>query len=802
MLLNYIKTSLKSFRANKLATLINLVGLAIALCICLLVLLYVRFETGYDSYNVNVRDIYRLVTDVKTGTATDYRTAAAPMGPAMQAAFPEVKAQTRLFLDNLLIQKDEQAFGDEEIAYADSTLFTVFTLPLVSGNPATVFSKPFNTVLSETAAKKYFGSTDAVGKTLIVDGTQPAVVTGIMKDMPANSQLRVDILFSMQTLLQVFNPSRANDWTKFGCNTYLLLQPGTNAARIKAKLPAFVKQHIDDKSSQYNLQLEPLQSVYLHGKPRGWRTGSIVTGNITNVYIFIFTAVLVLVIACINFINLATAISLKRAKQIAVRKVVGAGKTQLLLQFLSDAVLLSLIAAVLALLLGQLLLPVFNTIAGKVIATSVLQSPLYIGWLTGIAIVTGLAAGIYPALHLSALNPVKHLKASYYRGGKGALLRKVLVTAQFSLSIILVIATLVVLAQVNYMQHKQPGFDKDQALAIDYHFDGRVFENHETFRQQLLNVPGVTAASYSSCIPGKATVKMLTGIVNANGSLQQADMDAYSIDNAFLQQYSIPVIAGRGFLANSAQDSSSALLLNETAVKALGYKTLADVIGKPFTQAGFNHDDGYTGTVIGVVKDFHYQSLKEAIEPLTINMYQWRYTYLNLTLSHTNLPATINALQKKWAQLAPGLPMSYVFTDDAFNAQYVAEERFVTLFTAFAVVAIILSCLGLFGLCAFSAASRSKETGIRKVLGATGYNIVALLSKDFLQPVALAMLIACPLAWFAMHSWLQHYAYHTVISWQYFVMAGVAVTGISVVTISYHTIKASLVNPALILKTE
>lgn len=802
MLLNYIKTSLRSFKANKLVTLINLVGLAAALCVCLLVLLYVRFETGYDDYNVNIKDIYRLVTDVKTGNTIDYRTAAAPMGPALQDAFPEIKAQTRLFLDNLLIQKDEKTFGDEEIAYADSSLFAVFTLPLTSGNPATAFSKPFNIVLSETAARKYFGNADAMGKTLTVDGTQPAVVTGIMKDMPANSHLRVDILFSMPTLLQVFNPARANDWTKFGCNTYLLLQPGYNINNLTAKLPAFIKQHISDKTSEYTLSLEPLKSVYLHGKPRGWRTGSIVTGNITNVYIFIFTAVLVLVIACINFINLATAISLKRAKQIAVRKVVGAGKTQLLLQFLCDAVLLALIATAFALILAQLLLPLFNTIAGKVIATSVLQSPAYIVWLVLIALVTGLAAGIYPALHFSALNPLKHLKASYYQGTKGALLRKILVTAQFAFSIILVVATLVVLAQVKFMQHKQPGFDKDQVLAIDYHFDGRVFENHETFRQQLLSVPGVKAVSFSSCIPGKANVKMLTGIPAANGIVQQADMDAYSIDNAFLQQYNIPVIAGRGFLPNSASDSSGALLLNETAVKALGYKNVHDVIGKPFTQAGFSQGNGYTGTVTGVVKDFYYHSLKDAIEPLAINMYQWRYTYLNLTLNPNNLPATITALQKKWAQLALGLPMSYVFTDDAFNAQYIAEERFGKLFTVFAVVAIILSCLGLFGLCAFSAASRSKETGIRKVLGATGYNIVALLSKDFLQPVVIAMFIAFPLAWLAMYSWLQHYAYHATISLQYFAVAGIVVMVIAVVTISYHTIKASLANPVTILKTE
>lgn len=801
IMLYYLKTAAKSFTRNKSVTAINLAGLAIALCVCFLVMLYVRFETGYDAYNTNAADIYRLVTDVKSGSNIDYESASAPMGPAIQAAFPEVKAQTRIFLDNLLIQKDDKTFGDEEIAYTDASLFNVFTIPLVSGNPATVFDKPFNMVLSQTAAKKYFGNADPVGKTLLVDGKQPALVTGVMQDMPVNSHLRVDIFFSMPTLLQVFNPSRATDWTKFGCNTYLLLQPGYNASQLTAKLPAFVKQHVNQSTAAYTMQLEPLRSIYLHGKPRGWRTGSVATGSITNVYIFIFTAALVLIIACINFVNLATAVALKRAKEVAVRKVIGAEKKQLIVQFLIDAMLLAFIAAAIALALSALLLPAFNSMAGKVIATSVFQSPVYIAYMAAIALFTGLAAGIYPAIYLSSFKPIAHLKGSFVKGTKGALLRKVLVTAQFSFAIILIVATLVVLGQVNYMQQKQLGFKKSHIMVIDFHFDGRILLSHENVRQQLLSVPGVTSVSYSSCIPGRPNVKMVTSISNSNGLVKAENMGAYSVDNSFLNQYGISITAGRNFLP-IASDSDQALLLNEAAVRQLGYKNVADVIGKKFTQAGFYNADEYTGTVIGVVKDFNYHSLREEIAPLAINMYNWRLTYLNLTLAGDNIPATINTLETKWAQLAPGLPMSYSFADDTFNAQYLAETNFATLFKYFTTVAIMLSCLGLFGLCAFSTAQRSRETGIRKVLGASSLNIAGLLGKQFLQPVVLAILIASPIAWLAMHNWLQHYAYHTIIGWQVFATAGAAAITVSIITIGYHTIKASLVNPAVSLKTE
>jgi len=800
-MLYYIKASFKTFKSNRWVSFINLAGLATGLSICLLMILYVRFETGYDAYNKNGANIYRLVTDVKSGNTIDYRTASAPMGPALQAAFPEIKAQTRLFLDNLLIKKDDKIFCDEEIAYADSSLFTIFTLPLISGNPQTVFAQPFNMVLSETAAKKYFGNENPVGKTLTVDGRQTALITGVMKDMPANSHLRVDILFSMPTLLQVFNPSRATDWKKFGCNTYLLLQPGYNINNLNAKLPAFVHKNMGESTEHYSLLLEPLLSVYLHGKARGWRTGSIVTGSTTNVYIFIFTAALVLLIACINFTNLSIAISLKYAKNVAVHKVLGAGKIQLVIQFLFHAVLLSLLAAFAALLLCTLLLPAFNNLAGKVIATSVLQSPACIGLLIIIAVITGLAAGIYPAIYLSSFNPITYLKGSYAAGTKSSLLRKALVTVQFSFAVILVVATLVVLRQVKYMQSEKLGFKKGHLLVIDFHFDGRILDAHETVKQQLLRVPGVTGASFSSCIPGKANVKMFTSISNSNGTAQLADVDTYSADQTFLQQYQINIIAGRNFSSFIQSDTDHALLLNETAVKALGYTDPKQVIGKRFLQGGFNNAYEYTGTVVGVVKDFHYHSLKDEIEPLTINMYRWRYTYLNLTLAGADINETIGRLQKQWATIAPVLPMSYSFADETFNAQYLAEQHFGMLFKYFSAVAIILSCLGLFGLCTFSTTQRRKETGIRKVLGATTFNIAAILSKDFLQPVCLAILMACPIAWLTMQQWLQHYAYHIVIGWQVFAMAAFAAVAVSVITIGYHTLKAALVNPAESLKT-
>ncbi|MBS1503805.1 MAG: ABC transporter permease, partial [Bacteroidetes bacterium] len=439
MIKNYFKTSLAYLRSHKTFSLINITGLAVGICVCFFALLYVKFELSRDSYNIQADSIYRIVTDIKTPTGTDYESTPAPLAPAMQAVFPEIKASARIFMDDMIIQSNPGNATKEEIAYADSSVFKIFTWPLLRGKAGHLFDAPFNVVVSESAAKKYFGAADPLGQTLTVNGGAKATVTGIMKDIPYNSHLRVDMLFSMSTLL---NADWDRNWTRFGFYTYILVSPHFNAAAFSAKLPGFVKANFDQSKLKYQLQAEPLKRVYLYGKPRGHRTGASASGSISNIYIVSVIAVLVLVIACFNFINLTTAFSLQRAKEIGVRKVLGASQNQLIIQFFADALLLCLIAFVIALGLAALLLPLYNQVTGITITQHVFENLTNIIWLLSIAVAVGLLSGIYPALYLSQLKPISSLKGKFETGKGGLFLRKTLVVAQFSISIFLIIATI------------------------------------------------------------------------------------------------------------------------------------------------------------------------------------------------------------------------------------------------------------------------------------------------------------------------------------------------------------------------
>jgi putative ABC transport system permease protein len=451
MFKNYVKTSFRYFLNHKAFSLINIIGLSTGICVCFFALLYVQFELSRDSYNKQADNIYRLVTDVKTPLGINYESTSAPMAAAVQAAFPEVKIATRVFMDDLIIQSNPNNAAKEEIAYADASAFSVFTWPLLRGDAKHLLDAPFNVVLTESTAKKYFGNADPVGQTMLINGQQKAAVTGIMKDIPYNSHFSVSMIFSMSTLIQP-GTSWNSDWTHFGFYTYLLLKPGTNNARLSAKLPAFVKANIDQSQSKHSLTIEPLKNVYLYGKPRGHRTGSSESGSIGNIYIFSIVAAFVLFIACFNFINLTTAFSLKRAREIGVRKVLGATKKQLVIQFFTDAMALCLAAFVVALVLAALLLPLFNRVTGTVVAPGIFQNLYYIGCLLLIAVLVGLLSGVYPAMFLSGFKPISSLKGQFASGNGGLMLRKALVVAQFAISIVLIISTIVVYNQLDYMQ--------------------------------------------------------------------------------------------------------------------------------------------------------------------------------------------------------------------------------------------------------------------------------------------------------------------------------------------------------------
>jgi putative ABC transport system permease protein len=792
MLKNYFKTSFRYFWNHKVFSLINIVGLTTGICVCFFALLYVQFELSRDSYNKNADNIYRLVTDVKTTDGINYESTPAPMAAALQSAYPGIKEAARIFMDDLIIQSNPNNATKEEIAYADASVFKIFTWPLLRGNKNHLFDAPLNVVLDQTAAKKYFGSDDPLGKTLLINGKLRATVTGIMKDIPYNSHLRVDMFFSMET----FNMGNSPNWTHFGYYTYLLLPPGQDPAKLQAKLPAFVNANFDQSQVKYQLSLEPLKRVYLYGKPRGYRTGASASGSITNVYIVSMIAVLVLFIACFNFINLTTAFSLQRAREIGVRKVLGASKSQLVVQFFMDAVVLCLVSFVMALVLASLLLPLFNQLAGTIMNNNIFEHLQNITLLFLIALLVGLLSAIYPALFLSGFKPISSLKGKFESSGKGLLLRKSLIVAQFSISIFLIIATVIVYIQLNFMQNQQLGFKKDHKLVVNFEFDQGVIAHSDAVKQQLLSIAGITSVSLSSCIPGTPNHEFNTVIENHNNEKQELRSNAYFIDDAFLKQYDIKVIAGRNFSKNFIADEEQTMLINQTMAKTLGFRNPADAIGKHFKQLSA------TGVIIGVVADFRFHSFMETVQPLTLRENKWFLTDLTIDIASANPRSTINNIAAAWKNIAPEKPFIYFFADEAYNQQYMAQQQFAGVFTCFAVIAIVISCMGLLGLSAFNTIQRKKEIGIRKVLGASVGSIMAMLSIDFVKLIIIALLVASPLSWWAMSKWLQGFAYRIDIPLWVFLFSGLAAIFIALLTISFQSVKAALVNPVKSLRND
>ncbi|MCF2442892.1 ABC transporter permease [Dyadobacter sp. CY345] len=785
MLRNYFITAFRYLWKQKSFSLINLIGLTAGLSVCYFALSFVAFELRHDRHHENADRIYRLVTDVKTPNGIDYLSTTAPIAPALRSAFPEVEAATRIFLDHLIIQKDNEQYADEKIAYADSSLFSVFTFPLISGNPDNILKAPYSIVLSETSAHKYFGNKNPVGETLLVNGKDRAEITGVMKDMPQSSHFKVDMLVSLSTL--------GEEWLRnskrFFFYTYILLPRNYDASKLAAKLPNFVKTHIDQKLGDYSLTIEPLKSVYLDGKPRGSKAGTSVSGNRSHIYIFSFVAAFVLFIACFNFINLTTALSMQRAKEIGVRKVLGTTRKSLIFQFLVEAVSLTITAFFASMLVCSLLIPFFNDLTGKIINSGIFENLNYLLILFTAAIVIGLLSGIYPAFFLSRFQPVSTLKGGYVTSLKGVAFRKVLVTTQFSISIILIVATIVVYRQLHFMQNQALGFKKDHNLVIDFQYDDKVISHQESIKEKLTRIPGVTTASISSSIPGRANHLFPTKIENAANEIQEFQSDTYFVDYDFIKQYGISILAGRSFLKAFSTDLKEAILINETAVKSLGFSNPKDVLGKRFSQLNAN------GLVIGIIKDFHFRSFQEKVQPLTLRVAPGFFTYLTLNISGENIPESITKLENSWKGLMPDLPLIYFFADEAYNNQYRDEERFGKLFICFATFAIIISCLGLLGLSAFSIAQRTREVGIRKVMGASTSGIVGLLSIDFIKLVFYAILIAIPVAWFLMEKWLRDFAYRIEIPWWGFVIAAFMAITIAILTVSFQAIKAATMNP-------
>jgi putative ABC transport system permease protein len=794
MIKNYIKIAFRNLWRHKSFSLINIIGLAVGMTACFLIFMYVKFELSYDKFNEKFTQVYRLNTDIKTpNEVLHWGSASAPMGPALQADYPEVKAVARIFGASYLVEYRNEKFQENNINFADPSIFKIFTLPFVQGNAETALKYPLSVVMTQTTAKKYFGNDNAVGKAILLDNKHLATVTGVMKDIPNNSHINFDMLVSQSTMekLKLFDP---NEWGNFNNYTYILLPEGYDASKLQAKLPAFLARHISEdqrrKGKNFELFVEPLREIYMDAK-----RGAPVNGNMSNVYIFSIIAVFILLIACINFINLTTARASERAKEVGIRKVIGAAKNQLTAQFLGESIIIALISFLFSVLLSFLILPLFNQLSGKTIGLSILEHG-YIFILFGMAVAIGFIAGIYPALVLTGFKITSVLKGRFNASVKGIVLRKGLVVVQFTVSIVLIVGTIIVYNQLNYMRNQSLGFKKDQMMVVDFSGDSTVESNYASIKNELKQIPGVLSASASSTTPGNGGPMAYTQAEGKSGALQELNVNLYDVDYDFIQQYGIQVIAGRAFSTAFATDSTKSLVINEATVKNLGYASANDAIGKKFMQWG------RMGKIIGVVKDFHYESLQQTIKPLSMRINPKGIGVFTLKVAGGNIPNTITAIQNQWKVLVPQRPFSYSFLDENFNKQYLAEERFGKLFLYFAILAIFISCMGLLGLASYSTLQRTREIGIRKVLGASVLGIVNMLSKEFLQLVFIAALIAFPLAWYGMHVWLQDYAYKINIGWWVFAVAGLLAFMIAISTVSFQAIRAALANPVKSLRSE
>ncbi|WP_299903058.1 ABC transporter permease [uncultured Aquimarina sp.] len=793
MIRNYFKIAWRNLWRRRGFTFINITGLSIGMTASFLMLLYVSFELSYDNFHSKTDNIYRVVADIKTPSDNiEANITAWAVPPNLEKDFPEITSAVRINDLNMIVRKDDLKFKETNAIAADSSFFSVFDFELVQGNPKEVLKKQFSIVLSETTAKKYFGNQNPVGKSLkITEEGFNSVVTGVMKDFPENSHIQADMILSLTTFTQNLDKELDTRWGSYDAAAYVLVNPNTNIDQLTSKFPAFLEKHSGEFMKQskmfVTLHLEPLKTLYLQSTRGG--TGG---GSMTNVYIFSIIAIFILLIASINFINLTTARSVERAKEVGIRKVMGAEKQQLSLQFIGESIITCLIAFCITTVLTMLILPFFNDIAGKVISQGLFSNYSNIFKLFGISLAIGIFAGIYPSIVLSSFKPIQVLKGNFSTGGKGVLLRKSLVIIQFTISIILITGTIIIYNQMEYMRNQELGFNKDQLLILE----AESSTSQLALKNAISNISGVKFTSLGSSVPGGGNSSAYSEIENKSGDLQIANLDLYFVDHDYIPQFDLEILAGRAFSKDFASDSTKAMIINEETVKLLGYSDPQNAIGAKFKQWGRE------GQVIGVIKNFHFNSLHDQIGPLTMRMETNRNDLITVKLASNNMKQTIGEIEKLWESFLPEQPFDYYFLDDAFNEQYESEERFGNLFLYFASLAILISCLGLLGLAAYSTLQRKREIGIRKVIGASVSEIVNLLSKDFLKLVMIAFAIASPIAWYVMHNWLQNFAFRIDIQWWMFLLSGGSAILIAIFTVSFHAVKASLSNPVNALRTE
>ncbi len=796
---NYIKVAIRNLRKYKTYSFINIFGLAIGMALCLLILLFVKDELSYDRYHKKADNIYRLITEFNIkGKKSKSAITSPPMGPALANDFPKVIAYVRFIgllerEKEVLISCQEKKFYESRLFFADQDVFNVFTFPLAKGDPRTVLKEPYSVVITEETCEKYFGDEDPLGKVITLNNKDDFRITGVLQEIPLNSHFRFDFLASFSTL-NYYQLLPVDDWGSCALYTYLLFQKDYSPQELEKKLPAFIKKYMGEESFVEGLYLQPLTSIHLHSNLLYEIEAN---RDMAEIYMFSALAFVILLIACFNFVNLSTARHMSRAKEVGMRKVLGAYRLQIVKQYLGESVFLTFLALPAALLLVELFLPVFNNLLRKDLSVGYIDNFFFLPAVIGVTIFVGISSGIYPALFLSAFQPIKILRGAFQPGSARRLIRSILVLTQFAISITLIICTVVISSQMNYVRNKKSGFDKEHVVVLPIK-ERPILLQHQSIKNELLGNSKIIKVSVASDVPGRSGVNSNPFVPEGFEKTTEFFIKNMRIDYDFLETLGIKVKEGRGFSKDFATDASEAFILNEVAVEKIGWD---EPLGK--TLEWLPGPGRYKkGAVIGVVENFHYESLHNRIEPLVLHIWPASYHYFLIRIRPGDLKGTLAFIKEKWNELAPNFPFIYSFLDEDFDRLYKAEETLGKIFVCFAALSIFVACLGLFGLALFTAEQRTKEVGIRKVLGASAARIALLLSREFVKWVLLANAVAWPVAYFAMSRWLQNFAYRINFGIGIFLLSALMAFVIALTTVSYQAIKAALANPVEALRYE
>ncbi len=807
MLKNFIITAVRNLLKRKGYSLINIVGLAIGMASCLLILMFVSDELSYDAYNENADRIYRVSASfLYGGRNLNIAVAPPPMAQVLIDEFPEVEDAVRFRQrGRYIFRYGDNTFKETRVSYVDPSFFDIFSIPLLKGDPNTALDQPSTLLLSKSTAQKYFRDEDPIGKTLRLNDQTDYMVTGVFEEIPDNSHFHFDVLISMTSLQE----SKSQTWMSQNFQTYVLLHKGADPESVDAKFPdllikymgpqieAFMGKSLEKLAEENELSgeffLQPLREIHLHSDLLGEMEA---TSDVKYVYIFTAIALFILIIASINYMNLTTARSAGRAKEVGIRKVLGSFRSQLIRQFLTESMMLCLVSLVLALGLVRLALPFFNGLSGKFLPMSNLGNPAMVVVLVLVTITVGILAGSYSAFFISAFQPVNVLKGHMKSGVKTGWLRSGLVVFQFAASIILIIGTFVVYNQLNYIQNKKLGYDKEQVLILNNAYLLR--DQAETFKNEMLAYPQIVNAAVSDYLPVPSNNNNSSVLPEGERDSKKAtSMQNWVVDYDYIKTLGMKIVAGRDFSREHSTDTKATIINQEVAKQFDWVKPVGRRIGRIVSNQG----DIELYEVIGVVEDFHFETLKDNIGPLVMFLGESNGN-ISFRLETEDIRGTIGLLEKEWKKFLPHQPFEYGFLDERFADMYQTEQRIGKIFGLFAGFAIFIGCLGLFGLAAFTAEQRTKEIGIRKVLGATAANIIRLLTKEFVILIAVANVIAWPVAFWVMKGWLKDFSYRISLSVWVFVGAGLLTLFIALLTVSFQAIKAALADPANSLRYE